>query len=64
VGPPQAREIADQFTEALNKRFAGEGSTTVSEIKVSARQMLDAFFAVFEERIKRYLSDKAQGGPN
>jgi len=26
--------------------------------------MVDAFFAAFEERIKRYLNDKAQGGPN
>ena len=53
----KAKQVGDEFTQALNKRLLGEEVTT-SKVKVSTWEMLAAFLAVFWGRIKKVFKGK------
>jgi len=48
----KAKQVGDEFTQALNKRLSGEEATT-SKVKVSIWEMLAASLAVFWGRTKK-----------
>ncbi len=48
----KAKQVQEEFTQALKKRLSGE-NVTVSKLKVSTWEMIAAFFALLWERIKK-----------
>ena len=49
----KAKEVEEEFTQALNKRLSGENAAA-SELKVSVVEMLTAFFAILWGRITSF----------